>query len=93
MIKIIEKIKNWKDKYDLNIHIRKVRRKKIKTNLIDFFESSLEEILIILGFIFFVYFGFMIANKIGVLFISISLFSLAYLSLKKKIMYAKGGVK
>lgn len=52
-------------------------------NIIDY----LEEILIILGFLIFVTFGFMINVKLGVLFISISFFVLAYLTIiyKKKV--------
>lgn len=52
-------------------------------NIIDY----LEEILIILGFLMFVTFGFMINVKLGVLFISISFFVLAYLTIiyKKKV--------
>ena len=52
-------------------------------NLIDY----LEEILIILGFLMFITFGFMINVKLGVLFISISLFVLAYLTIiyKRKV--------
>ena len=41
--------------------------------LLDF----LEEILMVLGLIFFVIFGFMISAIIGVLFISLSLFTLS----------------
>lgn len=52
-------------------------------NIIDY----LEEILIILGFLMFITFGFMINVKLGVLFISISLFVLAYLTIiyKRKV--------
>ena len=52
-------------------------------NIIDY----LEEILIILGFLMFIAFGFMINVKLGVLFISISFFVLAYLTIiyKKKV--------
>lgn len=52
-------------------------------NIIDY----LEEILIILGFLMFITFGFMINVKLGVLFISISLFILGYLTIiyKKKV--------
>ena len=52
-------------------------------NIIDY----LEEILIILGFLMFITFGFMINVKLGVLFISISFFVLAYLTIvyKKKV--------
>lgn len=52
-------------------------------NIIDY----LEEILIILGFLMFITFGFMINVKLGVLFISVSLFVLAYLT----IIYKKVG--
>lgn len=52
-------------------------------NIIDY----LEEILIILGFLMFITFGFMINVKLGVLFISISLFILGYLTIiyKRKV--------
>ena len=55
----------------------------IVQNIIDY----LEEILIILGFVMFITFGFMINVKLGVLFISISLFVLAYLTIiyKRKV--------
>lgn len=55
----------------------------IVQNIIDY----LEEILIILGFLMFITFGFMINVKLGVLFISISLFVLAYLTIiyKRKV--------
>ena len=55
----------------------------IVQNIIDY----LEEILIILGFLMFITFGFMINVKLGVLFISISLFILGYLTIiyKKKV--------
>ena len=44
----------------------------------------LEEIFIILGFLMFITFGFMISVKLGVLFISISLFILAFLTILYK---------
>lgn len=52
-------------------------------NIIDY----LEEILIILGFLMFITFGFMLSAKLGVLFISVSLFILAFLTIiyKKKV--------
>ena len=52
-------------------------------NIIDY----LEEILIILGFLMFITFGFILSVKLGVLFISISLFILAFLTIiyKKKV--------
>ncbi|SCJ56080.1 hypothetical protein [Clostridium saudiense] len=52
-------------------------------NIIDY----LEEILIILGFLTFITFGFMLSVKLGVLFISVSLFILAFLTIiyKKKV--------
>lgn len=52
-------------------------------NIIDY----LEEILIILGFLTFITFGFMLSAKLGVLFISVSLFILAFLTIiyKKKV--------
>lgn len=46
-------------------------------NIIDY----LEEILIILGFLTFITFGFMLSAKLGVLFISVSLFILAFLTI------------
>ncbi|MDI9216006.1 hypothetical protein [Clostridium tertium] len=46
-------------------------------NIIDY----LEEILAILGFLMFIIFGFMLSVKLGILFISISLFILAYLTI------------
>lgn len=47
----------------------------------------LEEIFIILGFLMFIICGFMLSVKLGILFISISLFTLAYLTIiyKKKV--------
>ena len=52
-------------------------------NIIDY----LEEILIILGFLTFITFGFTLSAKLGVLFISVSLFILAFLTIiyKKKV--------
>ena len=52
-------------------------------NIIDY----LEEILIILGFLTFITFGFMLSAKLGFLFISVSLFILAFLTIiyKKKV--------
>ena len=46
-------------------------------NFLEFTLDFLEEILMVLGLIFFVIFGFMISAKIGVLFISLSLFALS----------------
>ena len=46
-------------------------------NFLEFTLDFLEEILMALGVIFFVIFGFMISAKIGVLFISLSLFALS----------------
>ena len=53
----------------------------------EFLIDYLEEILIILGFLMFIAFGFMINVRLGVLFISISLFILGYLTIiyKKKV--------
>lgn len=53
----------------------------------EFLIDYLEEIFIILGFLIFIAFGFMIHIKLGVLFISISLFTLGYLIIiyKKKV--------
>lgn len=50
----------------------------------EFLIDYLEEILIILGFLIFIAFGFMIHIKLGVLFISISLFTLGYLIIMYK---------
>lgn len=48
-----------------------------KMIFLEFALDFLEEILMVLGLIFFVIFGFMISTKIGVLFISLSFFALA----------------
>lgn len=44
----------------------------------------LEEILILLGFLMFIVFGFIMSIKLGVLFISISFFSLGILTIVYK---------
>ena len=53
-------------------------------NFLEFTLDFLEEILMVLGLIFFVIFGFMISTKIGVLFISLSLFALSVGIIKYK---------
>ena len=61
---------------------------KIFKNLINY----LEEILILIGFLFFIIFGFLISVKVGILFMSISFFILAFLVIKyKKLLMAKEG--
>ena len=59
---------------------------KIFKNLINY----LEEILVLIGFLFFIIFGFLISVKVGILFMSISFFILAFLVIKyKKLLMAK----
>ena len=53
-------------------------------NFLEFTLDFLEEIFLVLGLVFFVIFGFMISAKIGVLFISLSLFDLAISTIKYK---------
>jgi mannose/fructose/N-acetylgalactosamine-specific phosphotransferase system component IIC len=53
-------------------------------NFLEFTLDFLEEILLVLSLIFFVIFGFMISAKIGILFISLSLFALAISTIKYK---------
>ena len=61
---------------------------KIFKNLINY----LEEILILIGFLFFIIFGFLISVKVGILLMSISFFILAFLVIKyKKLLIAKEG--
>ena len=61
---------------------------KIFKNLINY----LEEILILIGFLFFIIFGFLISVKVGILLMSISFFILAFLVIKyKKLLMAKEG--
>ena len=61
---------------------------KIFKNLINY----LEEILVLIGFLFFIIFGFLISVKVGILFMSISFFILAFLVIKyKKLLMAKEG--
>mgnify|MGYP004535818099 FL=1 len=60
---------------------------KIFKNLINY----LEEILILIGFLFFIIFGFLISVKVGILLMSISFFILAFLVIKYKSFIAKEG--
>ena len=61
---------------------------KIFKNLINY----LEQVLILIGFLFFIIFGFLISVKVGILFMSISFFILAFLVIKyKKLLMAKEG--
>ena len=61
---------------------------KIFKNLINY----LEEILILIGFLFFIIFGFLISVKVGILLMSTSFFILAFLVIKyKKLLMAKEG--
>lgn len=53
-------------------------------NFLEFTLDFLEEILMVLGLIFFVIFGFMTSAKIGVLFISLSFFALSIGIIKYK---------
>lgn len=60
--------------------------------LLEFTIDYLEELLILIGFILFIAFGFMIAVKLGVLFTSISFFIGSYLVVKfKKRLSERGG--
>ena len=63
-----------------------MKDKKFK-NLINY----LEEILILIGFLFFIIFGFLISVKVGILLMSISFFILAFLVIKYKSFIAKEG--
>ena len=58
---------------------------KIFKNLINY----LEEILILIGFLFFIIFGFLISYKVGILLMSTSFFILAFLVIKYKKLIAK----
>lgn len=61
---------------------------KIFKNLMNY----LEEILVLIGFLFFIIFGFLISVKVGILLMSISFFILAFLVIKyKKLLIAKEG--
>ena len=61
---------------------------KIFKNLMNY----LEEILVLIGFLFFIIFGFLISVKVGNLLMSISFFILAFLVIKyKKLLMAKEG--
>ena len=61
---------------------------RIFKNLINY----LEEILVLIGFLFFIIFGFLISVKVGILLMSISFFILAFLVIKyKKLIMAKEG--
>ena len=61
---------------------------KIFKNLINY----LEEILVLIGFLFFIIFGFLISYKVGILLMSISFFILDFLVIKyKKLLMAKEG--
>ena len=58
---------------------------KIFKNLINY----LEEILVLIGFLFFIIFGFLISYKVGILLMSTSFFILAFLVIKYKKLIAK----
>ena len=61
---------------------------KIFKNLMNY----LEEILVLIGFLFFIIFGFFISYKVGILLMSTSFFILAFLVIKyKKLLMAKEG--
>ena len=60
---------------------------KIFKNLMNY----LEEILVLIGFLFFIIFGFLISVKVGILLMSISFFILAFLVIKYKSFIAKEG--
>ena len=60
---------------------------RIFKNLINY----LEEILVLIGFLFFIIFGFLISVKVGILLMSISFFILAFLVIKYKSLMAKEG--
>ena len=60
---------------------------KIFKNLINY----LEEILVLIGFLFFIIFGFLISYKVGILLMSTSFFILAFLVIKYKSFIAKEG--
>ena len=61
---------------------------KIFKNLMNYSE----EILVLIGFLFFIIFGFLISVKVGILLMSISFFILAFLVIKyKKLLIAKEG--
>ena len=61
---------------------------KIFKNLINY----LEEILVLIGFLFFIIFGFLISYKVGILLMSTSFFILAFLVIKyKKLLMPKEG--
>ena len=53
--------------------------------------NYLEEILVLIGFLFFIIFGFLISYKVGILLMSISFFILAFLVIKYKSLMAKEG--
>lgn len=58
---------------------------KIFKNLMNY----LEEILVLIGFLFFIIFGFLISYKVGILLMSTSFFILAFLVIKYKKLIAK----
>ena len=60
---------------------------RIFKNLINY----LEEILVLIGFLFFIIFGFLISYKVGILLMSIRFFILAFLVIKYKSLMAKEG--
>ena len=60
---------------------------KIFKNLINY----LEEILVLIGFLFFIIFGFLISVKVGILLMSISFFILDFLVIKYKSLMEKEG--
>ena len=60
---------------------------KIFKNLMNY----LEEILVLIGFLFFIIFGFLISVKVGILLMSISFFILDFLVIKYKSLMAKEG--
>ena len=60
---------------------------KIFKNLMNY----LEEILVLIGFLFFIIFGFLISYKVGILLMSTRFFILAFLVIKYKSLMAKEG--
>ena len=59
--------------------------------LLEFIIDYLEELLIVVGFILFIVFGFMMTAKLGVLFTSVSFFIGSYLVMKFKKKLSEGG--
>lgn len=52
--------------------------------IVDFILEYLEEILMMLGFLFFIIFGFLISIKIGFLLLSVSFFAISAIVIKYK---------